>query len=270
MKTNIARINELINDYGSCSIVYSSSVSDYLFNGKKPYKINTDHFQIALGEFYRLCAKQLSENKFDKNKIKIIIDNVCSKIENNNQVRDTHRVSFLLDKSAEKLTIENEQTHELINSILYIQKRFLQQLLSFLQSVFDDVNYILEEDIKKMLYEFDKSDDKSIQIPSLGCLRINMNKKDAINFLTLMEYLDVISFKETNRNRFIETYFTYSHKGLSKPIKSMNSDLANLHDTKGEIFIRNNKTMSAFIDNLIEKLNGVDNKEYMKWLKSSI
>jgi hypothetical protein len=270
MKTNIAKISQLINNFGSCSTVYSSSIADYQINGDNFDKINNDHFQNALSEFYKLCGKQLSENKFDKAKIKEIINEVRSKIDNNQQAIDNHRVGYLLDKNANIITIEKEHTHELIVLILNTQKKFLQQILSFLTGILNDSEYILEEDIQKILDEFDESKDKSVQIPSIGCLRINLNKKDAINFLTLLQYIDVISFDDTNRNRFIESYFTYSNKGKSKPIKGMNSDLSNLHDTKGELFSRNNKSMSELIDNLIEKLNGVNNKEYMKWLKDSI
>jgi hypothetical protein len=270
METNIGKLKTLIANFGKCKITYNVDDLDYRFNGKNPYKIVTNHYQLALNDFYNLCAKQIKESKFDKPLINSILKNISSQLRENSKSQDQHRVNYLLDKSKNIISNECDSTHELIVSILNIQKSMFQQMLQFLESIIDEVDYIIEEDIKQMMAGYVDVETETLNIPELGQMIINLSKKDAINFITLLEHIDVISFKGTNRNKFIEANFKYNKKGLATEITKMNSDLANLHDNGRDMGPRNQKSMDNLIDGIITKLNNTDFKTYSNWLKDTI
>jgi hypothetical protein len=267
METNIGKLRKLISNYGKCKITYSDDDLDYRFNGKNPYKIVTNHFQLALNDFYKLCAKQIKESKFDKTLINSLISDISSKLIENKKSIQRHEMHYFIKSTHSSIPIKCDNNHELIVSILNIQKSMFQQMLLFLEGVIDDVDYILEGDIKKMMSEYDETE--NLNIPEIGQMTINLSKKDAINFITLLEHIDVISFNDTNRNKFIEAYFNYKNKGVITPITKMNSDLSNLHDNRAGFGQRNRKSMDALIDSIIKKLNNTDFKDYSEWLKGT-
>jgi hypothetical protein len=267
METNIGKLRKLISNYGKCKITYSDDDLDYRFNGKNPYKIVTNHFQLALNDFYKLCAKQIKERKFDKPLIESILIKISSHLRENKESYKNHRVSHILDKRKNTISKECDDTHKLIISILNIQKSMFQQMILFLKGLIEEVDYILEEDIKMMMSGYD--DKETLNIPEVGQLTINLSKKDAINFITLLEYIDVISFNGTNRNKFIEANFNYKNKGVISPITKMNSDLANLKDSTGTFTQRNKQSMGCLIDIIENKLNNIDFNNYLKWLNET-
>ena len=268
METNVGKLRKLITNYGKCKITYNEGDLDYRFNGKNPYKIVTNHFQLALNDFYKLCAKQIKESKFDKNLINSIINIISSQLRENKTSRANQIVSYRFDEFNNSIPIECKSTHERILTILDIQKSMLQQMLLFLEGIIDEVDYIIEDDIKQMMSGYD--DIETLNIPEIGHMTINLSKKDAINFITLLEHIDIISFKGTNRNKFIEANFKYDKKGISTEITKMNSDLANLKDGSRAMVPRNKKSMDCLIDSIINKLNNTDFKTYLNWLKDTI
>ena len=267
METNIGKLRKLISNYGKCKITYSDDDLDYRFNGKNPYKIVTNHFQLALNDFYKLCAKQIKESKFDKTLINSLITDISYKLIENKKSLQYHDIHYFTKRTLSSTPIKCDNNHELIVSILNIQKSMFQQMLLFLEGVIDKVDYILEEDIKMMMSGYD--DTENLNIPEIGQMTINLSKKDAINFITLLEYIDVISFNGTNRNKFIEANFNYKNKGVISPITKMNSDLANLHDNSKDMAPRNRKSMDNLLGGIIEKLQNTDYIAYSKWLKGN-
>lgn len=268
METNIGKLRKLITNFGKCKITYNEVDLDYRFNGKNPYKIVTNHFQLALNDFYKLCAKQIKEIKFDKPLINSLITNISSQLRENKKSIDQHEIHYFIKRKHNFIPIECDSTHELIVSIVNIQKSMFQQMLLFLEGLIDEVDYIIEDDIKQMMSGYD--DTETLNIPEIGQMTINLSKKDAINFITLLEYIDFISFKGTNRNKFIEANFKYDKKGVSTEITKMNSDLANLKDSSRVMVPRNKKSMDYLIDSIINKLNNTDFKTYLYWLKDTI
>ena len=111
---------------------------------------------------------------------------------------------------------------------------------------------------------------ETLNIPVLGQMTINLSKKDTINFITLLEHIEVISFKGTNRNKFIEANFKYDKKGVSTEITKMNSDLSNLKDKSRDMAPRNQTSMNSLIKYIVDKLNNTEFKSYLNWLNNSI
>ena len=270
METNLGKIKKIITSYGKCKITFSKVDLDFKFNGKNPSQIKNENFELALKRFYNLVGRQLAEKKFDKTIIEILISEIKIQIEENKKSNNQHLVNYRFDKHRNILSPKCDDTHQLIKSILTIQKSFFQRMLSFLHDIINQIDYIIEDDIKMLINGNSQINDSSFEPPNIGTITVNLNKKDTINLITILEFMELISFTETNRNKFIEAKFKYNNKGVPSFITKMNSDLANLHDSSKDMLPRNQKSMKSLIKNITDKLNDVDFKKYSIWLKNSI
>lgn len=282
MATNVSKILDLINTSGKCIITIDSEKKDYLFNGKDPYSYSNDYFKDALHTFNQLITKQLIEKQFDENLASKLVTKIKEQITQNQKVRQQQILSVHFDRkdvrdknnesvSPIKVSVEAEQTSKRIQEMLSIQKNALSRMKSTVDDLAINYGYILDEDIKNLRSEIKESNQGSIELESIGKMHINLGKKDTITLLTLLEQLDVISFSNTNRNKFIEANFTCKSRD-SKPsdIIKMNSDLSNLFDTSGDLGPRNKASFNKLVELLQKKLDGADYKSFAEWLKNSI
>jgi hypothetical protein len=268
MKTNISKIKNLLENLGKCEIDFNYTSLDFTFNKVIPSSISDTFFKDIKEEFYALIKLQLSYAKIDKeliDELLIIINQNLTSIE---VVKNNHRVAFLRIK--EKSAVSHN-THLLINKIVDIQKNVLYELRSCLRELSQGLNYIIEDDIKQLKDANVHPQDDVIPSPELGKLVFKLNKKDTANFITLLEYLEIIDFNGTSRNQFIETNFQYwSKSNMPVDISKINSDIANLHDTSGDFGKRNSKSMSLLVKNLLNKFKQVEYNDYAEWLKSKV
>jgi len=278
MQTNVKKINEIINSCGKCSVTIDSTKKDYLFNGKDPFSYRNDFFKDLVYEFNRLVFKQVVEKKFDE---KIAL-NLSKKIEDNidhNKHETEHRyVRFVFDSNKQnnsnlepkKVSSEAEKTNDRIFEILRVQKNALNKMKSIVDYLAINYGYILDEDIKT-LKESVGNDIESIELTSIGKMHVNLGKKDTITLLTLLEQLDIVSFSNTNRNKFIEANFTCKPKsggGVSDLVK-INSNMSNLHEIKNNR-LRNTNSFNKLVELLQTKLDKADYTSFAEWLKNSV
>ncbi len=268
MKTNITKIRNILELMGTCVIEFNSTSRDFTYNRIEPKKVNQNFFKDKKENFYKLLGLQLSKGKIDENLFKILIDLIDDNLHSIQIAHDNHRVAFL---RTENKAAESRSTHLTIVEIVKIQINVLNEIRGYLLDLSKNLNYLIEDDINHLVTsnETDKGD--VIKAPPLGKLVFKLNKKDSANLITLLEYLDFIDFNSTSRNQFIEANFQYwSKTNVPADISKVNSDIANLHDIKGELGQRNSKSMSKLVQNLIKKLESVKYKEYAEWLKTKI
>tara|TARA_Y100000389_G_C17465940_1_gene525525 strand:+ start:3016 stop:3864 length:849 start_codon:yes stop_codon:yes gene_type:complete len=282
MITNISKIKRLIISYGKCVITIDDDKKDYLFNGKDPYSIPKDIFKNGLTEFHQLLAKQLAEQKFDDNIAKKLSKLINQQKEKNNLVQERRIINWyfdrnLINKSNSDITAPTavsanaEITNKRIQELLLVQEALLNKMNSLIKELGETSLYIIDDDIKKLTSESKESAKNIVELADIGKMHFNLNKKDTITLLTLLEHLDILSFQKTKRNKFIESNITYL-PNTNKPsdIKKMNSDLANLHDIKGELGLRNKTSYNNLVKRLMKKIKDTDYTNFASWLKDTI
>jgi hypothetical protein len=282
MITNISKIKRLIISYGKCVITIDDDKKDYLFNGKDPYSIPKDIFKNGLTEFHQLLAKQLAEQKFDDNIAKKLSKLINQQKEKNNLVQERRIINWyfdrnLINKSNSDITAPTavsanaEITNKRIQELLLVQEALLNKMNSLIKELRETSLYIIDDDIKKLTSESKESAKNIVELADIGKMHFNLNKKDTITLLTLLEHLDILSFQKTKRNKFIESNITYL-PNTNKPsdIKKMNSDLANLHDIKGELGLRNKTSYNNLVKRLMKKIKDTDYTNFASWLKDTI
>ena len=282
MITNISKIKRLIISYGKCVITIDDDKKDYLFNGKDPYSIPKDIFKNGLTEFHQLLAKQLAEQKFDDNIAKKLSKLINQQKEKNNLVQERRIINWyfdrnLINKSNSDITAPTavsanaEITNKRIQELLLVQEALLNKMNSLIKELGETSLYIIDDDSKKLTSESKESAKNIVELADIGKMHFNLNKKDTITLLTLLEHLDILSFQKTKRNKFIESNITYL-PNTNKPsdIKKMNSDLANLHDIKGELGLRNKTSYNNLVKRLMKKIKDTDYTNFASWLKDTI
>ena len=282
MITNISKIKRLIISYGKCVITIDDDKKDYLFNGKDPYSIPKDIFKNGLTEFHQLLAKQLAEQKFDDNIAKKLSKLINQQKEKNNLVQERRIIYWyfdrnLINKSNSDITAPTavsanaEITNKRIQELLLVQEALLNKMNSLIKELGETSLYIIDDDIKKLTSESKESAKNIVELADIGKMHFNLNKKDTITLLTLLEHLDILSFQKTKRNKFIESNITYL-PNTNKPsdIKKMNSDLAIPHDIKGELGLRNKTSYNNLVKRLMKKIKDTDYTNFASWLKDTI
>ena len=282
MITNISKIKRLIISYGKCVITIDDDKKDYLFNGKDPYSIPKDIFKNGLTEFHQLLAKQLAEQKFDDNIAKKLSKLINQQKEKNNLVQERRIINWyfdrnLINKSNSDITAPTavsanaEITNKRIQELLLVQEALLNKMNSLIKELGETSLYIIDDDIKKLTSESKESAKNTVELADIGKMHFNLNKKDTITLLTLLEHLDILSFQKTKRNKFIESNITYL-PNTNKPsdIKKMNSDLAIPHDIKGELGLRNKTSYNNLVKRLMKKIKDTDYTNFASWLKDTI
>ena len=253
---------------GTCVIEFNSTSLDFTYNRLRPQTFNQNYFKDLKEKCYKLLGLQLCQGKIDKKLFENLINIIDNDLQFIEKARDTHRVAYLMTKIK---SAESRTTHLLIIEIVGVQMNVLKELRSYLMQLSQDLDYLIEDDIKQLITSKETEKGDVIKSPELGKLVFKLNKKETANLITLLEYLQFLDFNNTSRNQFIETNFQYwSKNNVPSNISKINSDIANLHDVKGELGQRNSKSMLKLVKNLIKKLESVEYKDYAEWLKTKI
>lgn len=269
MKTNLSKIYGLLKNLGKCKIEFNASSQEFTYNNITPKSIPITYFKDIKEDFYKYLSFQLAQSKIDKKLIDSFLDILNKNINVIVINKYKHNVEFSsISEKSQDLILK----HELINEIYATQSSVIIEIRTYLIELSQGLNYLIDEDIKNLnVSENLNSHNDLIKSPEIGKLVFKLSKKDTANFITLLEYLEIIDFNGVSRNQFIETNFQYwSKNNLPSDITKINSDIANLHDTSGDFGSRNSKSMSLLLQNLKNKFDKAEYIEFAKWLKSKI
>jgi hypothetical protein len=259
METNISKLKSIIESTGQCEFSYNETIKDYNFNGKDVVNFKEDYYIKLRESFNEKLALQLVNRKVDENLLKDLISKVQEYFYNVKKKKENLRVSYLLDKRNNKLRESADWTHSTITAIMNAQLATLNKLNSFLIKLFEEFNYLIDDDLKNLKLENDLvSDTEKNEFPEKGKVRINLTKKDTISLFLMLENIGVVDFSSTSKNKFIEQYFTYTNNnGLVLPIKDINSEISNLKDIKnyGSRNKNSYKRLNEKLVNLIESFD---------------
>ncbi len=258
MKTNIAIIKSTINTIGRCHYRYNERIKDYTYNGINPSELKEDFYPNLKADFFKRISLQLVRNKIDNKLINLLLKILQDNLEHLQERKNFLRVGYLLDKENNKLSTDAEATHDNINIIIEVQQRILTNLHGYLVELAGDLEYLIEEDFKNLSTDTeDSSLDESINLKTLEKTTVNLSKKDSITLFLLLEQLNILDFKKTNRNSFIESNFEYTNRNNIHPLKKINSDISNLKDSNS-YKSRNKNSIQKLINKLINDLEGFD------------
>jgi hypothetical protein len=259
MDTNISRLKKVLSSIGKCEFTYYETLKDYKFNGIEVVELEGSYYTKLRDSFFEKIALQLVNKKVDEKLLKDLISLTQKYFYHVKKKKEDLRVSYLFDKSKDKLRDSSDWTHETITAYMNVQLATLNKLNSFLIKLFEEFNYLIDDDLKNLKLENDLvSDAEKNEFPEKGKVRINLTKKDTISLFLMLENIGIVDFSSTAKNKFIEQYFTYTkNNGLVLPIKDINSEISNLKDIKnyGSRNKNSYKRLNEKLVNLIESFD---------------
>lgn len=256
--TNAEKIQSIIKEIGNAKITFNRKSKDYLFNGYSPRAIDSKYYTTLHADFNKHLYIQLREN-CDKELLQKYIVYTKQQIENLTNVKNQHRVNFLLQRKHKELSEDAESTHEDIRTVTATINSVLSKIQLKLENEIEFIGYKTNADYQS---ESDKIDLDSSNIPfsDSGRATFKMSKKESLLLLYVMEKEGLIEFEsERQRIKFLESNFNYTevrkNKNFDKafPMAGVNSEISALkasHEANS-----NNKLLEKVLTKLNETIH---------------
>lgn len=236
---NALLVKKIIENIGETIFIFDHESGETFINEENPINFPDDYYTKLFKDFKYSLKLQLKENA-NAELINIYLNAVKKSIEQFSENYDYNITTYKECKDYVVYPEEYDDNFEALINILSAQSSVLNQVKSILTDELEFINFGIKSDYSNDNFDLLNND---IHKVSAGRATFNMNKKESLMLIYILEQENLLKFDDViQRRKFIENNFNYtemrenaSNFGETLEMKGIGKEFSNFDSyTEGE------------------------------------